>query len=263
MPLPDPLPPLSITLGTSGSNRIECAAQVEFQALDNNAHPIGPPESRLVWLIQEGTTVTAGLEDLPLIVEVVLNPGRQERLPTVNAQKLLEMLDREVHRFATAIKEERNLLRDKRREVIERTRLPWLGPLVRKLRGFLERLPEEQYIAFLTRWELTDEGLSRWLDALTTGIDLDDVDLVERVRQLETAPAAILDAFGVVRNAVPSDEETGTPSAQIELALEPVIHRIEARVRSLRINLPTQQPVLGTGRLSRRKAGASDKQSLK
>src|SRR2546425_1745531 len=148
-----------------------------------------------------------------------------------------------------SIKEERNRLREKRREVIERTRPPWLGPLVRKLRGFLERLPEEQYIAFLTRWELTDEGLSRWLDALTTGIDLDDVDLVERVRQLETAPAAILDAFGVVRDAVPSDEDTGTPSVQLELALEPVVHRIEARVRSLRINLPMQQPVPGTGRL--------------
>jgi hypothetical protein len=175
----------------------------------------------------------------------------------------MEVLEREVQRFASAIKEERNRLREKRREVAERTRPPWLGPLVRKLRGFLERLPEKQYVAFLTRWELTDEGLSRWLDALTTGIDLDDADLVERVRQLETAPAAILDAFGVVRDAVPSDEETGTPSAQIELALEPVVHRIEARLRSLRINLPTQQSVLGTGRLSRRKAGASDKQSLK
>jgi len=236
---------------------------VEFQALDNNAHPIGPPESRLVWLRQEGTTVTAGLEDLPLIGEVVLSPGRQERLPTVDAQKVLEMLDREVQRCAIAIKEERNRLREKRREVVERTRPPWLGPLVRKLRGFLERLPEEQYIAFLTRWALTDEGLSRWLEALTTGIDLDDADLVERVRQLETAPAAILDAFGVVRDAVPSDEETGTPSVQLELALEPVIHRIEARVRSLRINLPTQQPVPGASRLSRRKAGSSDKQSLK
>lgn len=105
----------------------------------------------------------------------------------------------------------------------------------------LERLPEKQYVAFLTRWELTDEGLSRWLDALTTGIDLDDVDLVERVRQLETAPSTILDAFGVVRDAVPSDEETGTPSVQLELALEPVVHRIEARVRSLRINLHSVQ----------------------
>src|SRR6266851_2658751 len=124
----------------------------------------------------------------------------------LSCDSALEMLDREVQRLATAIKEERNRLREKRREVIERTRPPWLGPLVRKLRGFLERLPEKQYVAFLTRWELTDEELSRWLDALTTGIDLDDADLVERVRQLETAPAAILDAFGVVRDAVPSDE---------------------------------------------------------
>ena len=146
--------------------------------------------------------------------------------------------------------------------MIERTRPPWLGPLVRKLRGFLERLPEKQYIAFLTRWELTDEGL-RLVDALTTGIDLDDADLVERVRQLETAPEAILDAFGVVRDAVPSDEETGTPSAQLDLALEPVVHRIEARLRSLRINLPMQQPVPGTSRLSRHKVGSSDKQNPK
>jgi hypothetical protein len=173
------------------------------------------------------------------------------------------MLDREVQRFATAIKEERNRLREKRREVIERIRPPWLSPLVRKLRGFLERLPEEQYIAFLTRWEITDEALSRWLDALTTGIDLDDADLVERVRRLETAPAAILDAFGVVRDAVPSDEDTSTPSVQLELALEPVVHRIEARLKSLRINLPTQQPVPDTNRLSRRKAGYSGKQNLK
>jgi hypothetical protein len=263
MPVLDPLPPLSVTLGTSGSGRIECAAQVEFQALDNNEHPIGPPESRLVWLRQEGTTVTSGMEDLPVIVEVVLSPERQERLPTGDAQKALEMLHLAVQRFATAIKEERNRLREKRREVIERTRPPWLGPLVRKLRGFLERLPEEQYIAFLTRWEITDEGLSRWLDALTTGIDLDDADLVEQVRQLETAPAAILDAYGVVRDAVPSDEDTGTPSVQLELALEPVVHRVEARVRSLRINMPTPQPVPGTSRLSRRKAGSSDKQNLK
>ena len=98
-------------------------------------------------------------------------------------------------------------------------------------------------IAFLTRWEITDEGLSRWLDALTTGIDLDDADLVGQVRQLETAPATILDPFGVVRDAVPSDEDTSTPSVQLELALEPVVHRIEARLRSLRINRPAQQPV--------------------
>ena len=101
------------------------------------------------------------------------------------------------------------------------------------------------------------------MDALTTGIDLDDVDLVERVRQLETAPATILDAFGVVRDAVPSDEDTGTPSGQLELALEPVVHRIEARLKSLRINLPAQQPVPGTSSLSRRKAGYLGKQNLK
>ena len=34
-PVPDSLPHLSVTPGTSGSGRIECAAQVEFQALDN------------------------------------------------------------------------------------------------------------------------------------------------------------------------------------------------------------------------------------
>jgi hypothetical protein len=198
-----------------------------------------------------------------MIVEVVLGPERQERLPTGDAQKALEMLDREVLRFATALKEERNRLREKRREVIERTRPPWLGPLVRKLRSFLERLPEEQYSAFLTRWEITDEGLSRWLDALITGIDLDDADLVEQVRRFETAPAAILDAFGVVRDAVSSDDETSTPSVQLELALEPVVHRIEARLKSLRINLPTHQPGLETSPLSRRKAGYSGKQNPK
>ena len=101
------------------------------------------------------------------------------------------------------------------------------------------------------------------MDVLTTGIDLDDADLVERVRRLETAPAAILDTFGVVRDAVPSDEDTGTPSVQLELALEPVVHRIEARLKSLRINLPTRQPVPDTSRLSRRKAGYSGKQNLK
>jgi hypothetical protein len=83
------------------------------------------------------------------------------------------------------------------------------------------------------------------------------------VRQLETAPAAILDAYGVVRDAVPSDEDTGTSSVQLDLALEPVVHRIEARVRSLRINLPTQQPAPRTSRLVRRKAGYSGKQNLK
>jgi hypothetical protein len=101
------------------------------------------------------------------------------------------------------------------------------------------------------------------LDALTSGVDLDDADLVEQVRQLETAPTAILDAFGVVRDVVPSDEDTSTPAVQLELALEPVVHRVEARLRNLRINLPTQQPVSDTGRPSRRKAGYSGKPNLK
>ena len=47
------------------------------------------------------------MEDLPVIVEVVLSPGQRERLPT-GRPEALEMLDREVRRFATAIKEEQD-----------------------------------------------------------------------------------------------------------------------------------------------------------
>jgi hypothetical protein len=241
VPIPDPPPLLVVTVGTSDNNQPECAAQVEFQALDNNERPIGSPELKLVWLGSNGDAFTADMDNLPAFVDAVLKPGSQGPLSTADAQGVLERLDRETQRFAEEIKEERNHLREKRREVNARIRPPWLGPLVRNLRSFFERLPEEQYFAFLTRWGLTDEGLGNWLDALATSIDLDDSGLVEYVRKLETAPAAIFETFGIVRNAVPMDEETEAQTVQLDLDFEPIVHRVEARLRNLRINLPGQQ----------------------
>jgi hypothetical protein len=46
--VPEPVPPLVVTAGVSANSAVACAAQVEFQALDNNGRAIGAPESRLV-----------------------------------------------------------------------------------------------------------------------------------------------------------------------------------------------------------------------
>jgi hypothetical protein len=186
----------------------------------------------------------ADVDDLPSFVEAVLKPGSQGSLTAADTQRILEKLDHEVQCLANEIKEERNRLREKRREVSERTRPPWLSPLIRKLRSFFEHLPEEQYLAFLSRWGLTDAGLGSWLDALTTGIDLDDANLVEHIRKLETAPATILETFGMVQDAVPS-EEIEVKTLQLDLDFEPVVHRVEARVRNLRLNVPGRQVALG------------------
>jgi hypothetical protein len=110
--------------------------------------------------------------------------------------------------------------------------------LVQGLRAFWERLPEQQYSQFLTRWNLTDEALGKWLDAVAAGIDLDDPDLVERLRKLQSTPAAVLDEFGAIKDAVQLEEDVGTGTVQLDFELEPVVHQVEARVTNIRINLP-------------------------
>jgi hypothetical protein len=42
--IPAPTPPLVVTVGSSDNGQTDCAAQVEFQALDNNERPIGSPD---------------------------------------------------------------------------------------------------------------------------------------------------------------------------------------------------------------------------
>src|SRR5262249_22497443 len=154
--------------------------------------------------------------------------------------------DENVQMVATRIREERNRLREKQREIRERTRPPWLVPLVQSIRSFLERLPDSQYGAFLSRHGVSDEQLGAWLNAVASGVDLDDREMTERLRHLEHSPAAILDEFSAVRELVAEEKagagddaaQSGTPPAQLDLVLEPVVHRLEARVTNIRINLP-------------------------
>jgi hypothetical protein len=236
--VPEPVPPLIVTTGLSVNSAVECAAQVEFQALDNNGRTIGAPELRLVVADGRETEPTARLDDLSLAVDIMLRHHRSGDLVDSTCRTALERFDRETLRLAEAIKEERNRLREKRRQVRERTSPPWLGPLVQGLRAFWERLPEQQYSQFLTRWNLTDEALGKWLDAVAAGIDLDDPDLVERLRKLQSTPAAVLDEFGAIKDAIQMDDDVGRRSFQLDFDLEPVVHRVEARVTNIRLNLP-------------------------
>jgi hypothetical protein len=166
---------------------------------------------------------------------------------------MLPAFDENVQTVAARIRNERNRLREKQREIRERTLPPWLVPLVQSIRSFLERLPESQYEAFLSRHGVSDEQLGAWLDAVASGVDLDDPEMIERLRHLEHSPAGILDEFSAIRELV-AEEKAGAaedatasamPPAQLDLVLEPVVHRVEARVTNIRINLaaaPTSGP---------------------
>jgi hypothetical protein len=234
----DPVPPLVVTLGTSESVQPEAAAQVEFQALDNNGRIIGSPECHLVTVVGSSE---ARLDELPIFVDAVLQPPWGRSVIPNLARMALERLDESIRTFAGDLKRERNRLRDERRRVRERTLPSWLGPLIRKLRALIDQLPDAQYATFLGRWGLTDEAFGSWLDALRAGIDLDETELVERFRRLESDPGALLYEFGSIRDVV-ATEEDGAPLGlgQLELDVEPVVHGIEARVTNVRLNLVSQ-----------------------
>ena len=131
-------------------------------------------------------------------------------------------------------------VREKRKIIRERIKPSWLGPLVQTVRSFLERLPDAQYEAFLHQYEISDGQLGAWLEALANGVDLDDTEMVERLRRLELSPALIIEEFGDLRELIA--EETGgddtsePPVAKVSLELEPFIHLVKARITTLRIN---------------------------
>jgi hypothetical protein len=183
------------------------------------------------------------IDDLSGIVHAMLKPPHPVSGQVPTFVQMLRAFDGSVQLVAERIRDERNRLRERQREIRERTRPPWLVPLVQSIRSFLERLPERQYEAFLSRHGVSDEQLGAWLESVASGVDLDDREMIERLRHLEHSPAAILDEFGAIRELVAEErssavEESMTPPAQLALVLEPVVHRVEARARNIRINLP-------------------------
>jgi hypothetical protein len=186
------------------------------------------------------------IDDLPGTVRAMLKPPHPVPGQGPIVVQMLHAFDENVQLVAERIRDERNRLREKQREIRERTRPPWLVPLVQSIRSFLERLPERQYEAVLSRHGVSDEQLGEWLETVASGVDLDDRELIERLRHLEHSPAAILDEFSAIRELVAEEKvgagdtltESVTPPAQLALVLEPVVHRVEARVRNIRINLP-------------------------
>ena len=152
--------------------------------------------------------------------------------------KLLRIFDRQAQQVCDEIQKEQNLRR-KQREVRERIRPVWLSPLVGRVRSFLENLPEVQYDQFLTRYSVSDEALGAWLDAIASGVNTDDSELTERLRQLENSPASIIEEFGALRELIAEEtftEETNpqSPPAQLSFDNEPFVHRVEARLKNLR-----------------------------
>ena len=260
--LPEPVPPLTLTLETSDETdgKAELAAQIELQSFDNNGVEISRPTEHLL-VVQtsldkvEDAVTSAVLDDLPAAVAAMLRePGagkkgrkaatpRGGQITPETYVRLLKTFDDQVQLVCREIQAEQNRLREKRREVRERIRPPWLSPLVGRVRSFLENLPESQYEQFLTRYEVSDEALGTWLDALASGVNLDDAEMTERLRRLENSPASILEEFGALRELIAEetfmDEETAqSPPTQLTFDTEPFVHRIEARVTNLRVNLP-------------------------
>jgi hypothetical protein len=252
--LPEPTPPLVLTLGETDAaqDTAEMAAQVELQTYDNNGVKITRPTTHLLTVevpyAEDAKSGTTQLDDLSWGVNITLRPpyrrGAGAVPPVESLLPLLQVLDREVQRVAAEIRDERNRRREKRREVRERIRPPWLSPLIGRVRSFLESLPETQYEGFLARFNISDESLGAWLDALAGGVNLDDAEMVERLRKLENSPASILEEFEALRELI-VEEETGDtdadverPPAQLSFELEPFVNRIEARLTNLRINVP-------------------------
>jgi hypothetical protein len=185
--------------------------------------------------------VETKIDDLSSTVEAMLRKPLDLEAQREHLLEDLRVFDREVQRIADELRDERNRLREKRKIIRDRIKPSWLGPLVQTVRSFLERLPDAQYEAFLTQYEISDGQLAAWLEALANGVDLDDTEMVERLRRLELSPALIIEEFGGLRELIA--EETGgddtsePPVAQLSLDLEPFIHRVNARITNLRINL--------------------------
>jgi hypothetical protein len=260
--LPDPVPPLVITVITTDEtdNRAELSAQIELQAFDNNGIEISRPSEHLLVLNASinnaaDDEVLTALDNLPAAVTAMLRTpsgGIDNRQTTISHKvhgsadtflKLLRSLDHQTQQVCSEIQKEQNRRREKQREVRERIRPVWLSPLVGRVRSFLENLPEVQYDQFLTRYGVSDDALGAWLEALASGVNTDDPEMTERLRQLENSPASIIEEFGALRELIAEEtftEETTpqSPAAQLSFDNEPFVHQVEARLTNLRINLP-------------------------
>jgi hypothetical protein len=244
------LPATALTMGLSDVGFPEIAAEIECQAFDNNDAKIGRATRQLVRVRLTKESSDVAIDDLPGTVQAMLSPPHPVSVQGPDLAQMLQAFDENVQMIAARIRDERNRLREKQREIRERTRPPWLVPLVQSIRSFIERLPESQYAAFLSRHAVSDEQLGAWLDAVASGVDLDDREMVERLRRLEHSPAAILDEFSTIRELVAEEtagvvdgvEKSSAPPTQLDLFIEPVVHRVEARVRNIRINLPPPSP---------------------
>jgi hypothetical protein len=241
--LSEPVPPLVVTAGRAEDGGAEMAAELEFEMFDNNGTDIGRPSSHLLAVSATPDGVIAALDDLPRTVDAMLRPLFEGNGINGDVLEHLRAFDSEVQRVAGELRDERNRLREKRRKIRERISPPWLAPLIQSVRSFLERLPDAQYEAFLSRYAISDEQLGAWLDALANGVDLDDAEMVERLRRLELSPALIVEEFGDIRELI-AEEQTGggdgaaeAPPAQLPLDLEPFVHRVAARVTNFRINI--------------------------
>jgi hypothetical protein len=244
--LPESLPPTALTVGLVDGDAPELAAEIECHAFDNNDAMIGRPTQHLVRLRLTKESSEVMIDDLVGTVGAMLKPPHPVFGQSPSVVQMLHGFDENVQVVAARVRNERNRLREKQREIRERTRPPWLVPLVQSIRSFLERLPESQYEAFLSRHGVSDEQLGAWLDAVASGVDLDDREMIERLRQLEHSPSTILNEFGALRELVAEEKasvgadnaSSAPPPAQLDLVLEPIVHRLEARVRNIRINLP-------------------------
>lgn len=241
---PKQLPDFILTLGQNTSdNFLEIAAELSFQAFDNNNQEINRPTYRLV-LVKIGESVETFLDDLPQIVKAMLQPAYKKA--SIDMEKLLSsfrIFDQQIQKISEEIRQEMNRLRDKRKQIRERVRPSWLQPLVQSVRSFLEKLSEKQYEAFLSRYNVSDEQLGIWLDTLAAGVDLDNNEMVNRLRKLENSPALILDEFGYLRELIiesdpSSDLAEDLPPTQLSLELEPFVHHLQASVINLRVNFP-------------------------
>jgi superfamily II DNA or RNA helicase len=241
--LPEPKPPIAVTCGVGQADPIEIAAELQFQSFDNNGNKVGRPSNHLVIANASNHIINSHLDDLPRMVEVVT----RESNPSPQITQIIEQLrafDREVQRFAEELRDESNRLREKRRKIREQIRPAWLSPLLGRIRSFLESLPEQQYEQFLSRYQVSDETMGAWLDTLARGVNTDEPEMIERLRILENSPARIIEDFGVLRELIAEEtfitEEQPWQGVPVQLSFdnEPFVHRIEARITNVRINLP-------------------------
>lgn len=238
--LPKQVPEFVLTVGQS--NLLEIAAEIAFQAFDNNNQEINRPKHRLI-VVRLGDTTETIVDDLPCVVSAMLQPAYKKAIEVEKILPIFRVFDQEVQRTSEEIRQEMNRLRDKRKQIRERVRPSWLQPLIQSVRSFLERLSENQYETFLKRYNVSDEQLGAWLDTLAAGVDLDNSEMVERLRKLENSPALVLDEFGYLRELIiegdpSSDLSENSPPIQLSLDLEPFVHHLDTSIVNLRINLP-------------------------